>query len=159
MRTDDLELDAADRELLDRVQRDARVSAELIGADLGLSAATVQRRLKRMREAGVIVREVAQIDPKAVGMAMTFVVAVELERERADILDAFRRKANADANVQQCYYVTGEADFFLVVVARDMDDFEQIAGRLFQQDANVRRFRTSVVMGRSKVGLSVPVKR
>ena len=159
MRTDDLELDASDRELLDRVQRDARVSAELIGADLGLSAATVQRRLKRMREAGVIVREVAQIDPKAVGMAMTFVVAVELERERADILDAFRRKANADANVQQCYYVTGEADFFLVVVARDMDDFEQIAGRLFQQDANVRRFRTSVVMGRSKVGLSVPVRR
>lgn len=159
MRVDDLELDAADRELLDRVQRDARVSAEAIGADLGLSAATVQRRLKRMREAGVIVREVAQIDPKAVGMAMTFVVAVELERERADILDAFRRKANADANVQQCYYVTGEADFFLVVVARDMDDFERIAGRLFQQDANVRRFRTSVVMGQSKVGLSVPVKR
>ena len=159
MRPDDIELDAADRELLDRVQRDARVSAEVIGADLGLSAATVQRRLKRMREAGVIVREVAQIDPKAVGMAMTFVVAVELERERADILDAFRRKANADANVQQCYYVTGEADFFLVVVARDMDDFERIAGRLFQQDANVRRFRTSVVMGRSKVGLSVPVSR
>ncbi|MCG8694368.1 MAG: Lrp/AsnC family transcriptional regulator [Minwuiales bacterium] len=159
MRVDDLELDAADRELLERVQRDARVSAEAIGADLGLSAATVQRRLKRMREAGVIVREVAQIDPKAVGLAMTFVVAVELERERADILDAFRRKANADANVQQCYYVTGEADFFLVVVARDMDDFEQIAGRLFQQDANVRRFRTSVVMGQSKVGLSIPVMR
>ena len=159
MRPDDIELDAADRELLERVQRDARVSAEAIGADLGLSAATVQRRLKRMREAGVIVCEVAQIDPKAVGMAMTFVVAVELERERADILDAFRRKANADANVQQCYYVTGEADFFLVVVARDMDDFEQIAGRLFQQDANVRRFRTSVVMGQSKVGLSVPVRR
>lgn len=150
-------LDKFDREILARMQRDARETAENIGADIGLSAAAVQRRLKRLREMGVIVAEVAVVDPVAVGQAMTFIVGVELERERADMLDAFRRAARAEPNVQQCYYVTGVADFILIVVARDMADFEAVARRLLFDNANIRRFTTSVVMARDKVGSVVPV--
>ncbi|HZH26989.1 MAG TPA: Lrp/AsnC family transcriptional regulator [Azospirillaceae bacterium] len=150
-------LDALDRSLLARVQEDARLTAETLGAEIGLSAAAVQRRLKRMRDEGIILREIAQVSPRALGQRMTFIVAVEMERERADILDAFRRRADAEPNVQQCYYVTGEADFFLVIVARDMDEFEALSRRLFQEDSHVRRFRTSIVMGRAKVGVSIPV--
>lgn len=150
-------LDNFDREILARVQRDARAAAENIGAEIGLSAAAVQRRLKRLREVGVIVAEVAVIDPVAVGQAMTFIVGVELERERADMLDAFRRAARAEPNVQQCYYVTGVADFILIVVARDMADFEAVTRRLLFDNANIRRFTTSVVMARDKVGSMVPV--
>lgn len=150
-------LDAFDREILRRVQRDARATGEDIGADIGLSAAAVQRRLKRLRQTGVIAAEVALLDPTAVGQAMSFIVGVEMERERADVLDAFRRQARADPNVQQCYYVTGEADFVLVVVARDMADFEVFTRRLLLDNENIRRFSTNVVMARDKVGLVVPV--
>ncbi|MDO1527966.1 Lrp/AsnC family transcriptional regulator [Fulvimonas sp. R45] len=150
-------LDDFDREILRRVQRDARATGEDIGADIGLSAAAVQRRLKRLRQAGVITAEVALVAPAAVGQAMGFVVSVEMERERADVLDAFRRAARADPNVQQCYYVTGAADFVLVVTARDMADFEAFSRRLLFDNANIRRFTTSVVMARDKVGLAVPV--
>ena len=82
---------------------------------------------------------------------------VELERERVDQLDAFRRRAKAEPRVQQCYYITGEADFALIVLARDMQDFQDLTHRLFFDDANVKRFRTSVVMDRTKVGLTVPL--
>ena len=82
---------------------------------------------------------------------------VELERERVDQLDAFRRRAKAEPRVQQCYYITGEADFALIVLARDMQDFQELTHRLFFDDANVKRFRTSVVMDRTKVGLTVPL--
>jgi DNA-binding Lrp family transcriptional regulator len=155
--TDDSTLDEFDREILRRVQVDARTAAEDIGAEIGLSAAAVQRRLKRLRQAGVIVAEVAVVDPAAIGQSMTFIVGVELERERADMLDTFRRAARADPNVQHCYYVTGVADFILIVVARDMADFEAVTRRLLFDNANIRRFTTSVVMARDKVGNAVPV--
>ena len=88
---------------------------------------------------------------------MGFIVGVEMERERADVLDAFRRQARADPNVQQCYYVTGSADFVLVVVARDMADFEAFTRRLLLDNENIRRYTTNVVMARDKTGLAVPV--
>jgi DNA-binding Lrp family transcriptional regulator len=123
---------------------------------VALSAPAVQRRIKRLRAAGVIEREVAVVNPAAVGLPMTFVVIVELERESAGQIDAFRRKVAAEPQVQQGYYVTGEGDFVLVAVARDMDDFEALTRRLFFEDPNVRRFRTSVAMGRAFRSLNVP---
>jgi len=155
--TDDMILDTFDREILRHVQRDARMTGEDIGASIGLSAAAVQRRLKRMREIGVIVAEVAVVDPRAVGQTMSFIVGVEMERERADMLDAFRRAACADPNVQHCYYVTGVADFILIVTARDMDDFQAFTRRLLFDNPNIRRFTTSVVMARDKTSQIVPV--
>jgi DNA-binding Lrp family transcriptional regulator len=151
------ELDDFDREILRRLQLDARASGEQIGGAVHLSAAAVQRRIQRLRKLGVITAEVAIVDPAAVGQAMSFVVGVELERERADMLEAFRKTARADPNVQQCYYVTGAADFILIVLARDMADFEAFTRRVLFDNPNIRRFTTSVVMSRDKVGHTVPV--
>ncbi|MEU7895195.1 Lrp/AsnC family transcriptional regulator [Nonomuraea sp. NPDC049152] len=150
-------LDDLDHAILDRLQRDSRTIAESIAADVGLSAAAVQRRIKRLRESGVIAREVAVLNPKALGQAMTFVVEVEMERERSEVLDAFRYQVDADPNVQQCYYVTGAYDFVLIVIARDMEDFEEFTQRTFFDNANVRRFTTSIVMRPVKVGLTLPL--
>jgi Transcriptional regulators len=151
-------LDHADRTILAAMQKDARTRLEDLAAETGLSVASVQRRLKTLREDGTITGEVAVIDPVKVGQPMTFIVMVELERERIDELDAFSRRVSADPQVQQCYYVTGEADFCLVCLARDMADFEALTQRLFFDNTNVRRFRTSVVMRRRKVGLTVPLE-
>lgn len=71
-------LDKLDLRILDRVQHNARLPAEAIAAEVGLSAAAVQRRLKRLREAGVIRTEAAQVEPAAVGLAVTCLVGVEL---------------------------------------------------------------------------------
>jgi len=151
-----ISLDTSDRIILSKLQDDATLGLDLLADACGLSVASVQRRLKKLRDAGVIEREVAVLDPKALDMKMTFIVMVELERERVDKLDAFRRVARAEPQVQQCYYITGEADFTLICTARDMADFEVLTHRLFFDNDNVRRFRTSVVMSRTKVGLSIP---
>ncbi|MBO9545953.1 Lrp/AsnC family transcriptional regulator [Caulobacter sp.] len=150
-------LDQADRILLDQLQTDATQGIDALAHACGLSVASVQRRLKRLRVSGAIAREVAQLEPAAVGMPMTFVIMVELERERREQLADFRARVRDEPQVQQAYYVTGESDFALVCVAKDMADFEALTHRLFFENGNVRRFRTSVVMERTKVGLSVPV--
>src|SRR3954452_25304463 len=119
-----MELDVFDTRLLTLVQQDARQSTESLAAEVGLSAAAVQRRLKRLRQEGVIAATVAVVAPEAVGRPMTFVVAVSLERERADLMDGFKRLMRATPEVQQCYYVAGDTDFVVVVTARSMADYE-----------------------------------
>ncbi len=152
-----MEISPSDLIILRMLQENARERLETIATETGLSVATVQRRIRSLKADGAIMSENALISPKAVGYAMTFLVFVELEHERIDQIDAFRRKAKAEPQVQQCYYITGEADFALIALARDMEDYEQLTHRLFFQDSNVKRFRTSVVMDRTKVGMNVPL--
>lgn len=150
--------DTADLTILRMLQNNARERLENIAAETGLSLATVQRRVKALKTSGKIAGEQAILSPEALGYGMTFLIMVELERERLDQLDAFRRKVKAEPQVQQCYYITGEADFALIALAKSMQDFEKLTQRLFFSDSNVKRFRTSVVMDRTKVGLTVPLE-
>ena len=151
------DLDRLDLAILACLQADSRTIAEVIGAKVGLSAAAVQRRIKRLRESGVIEKEVAVLSPRALGLSMTFLVMVEMERENLTVLDVFRRQVLADDYVQQCYYVTGQADFVLVVTCPDMTAFEAFTRRMFFDNPNVRHFTTSVAMDRVKVGLTLPL--
>ena len=146
-----------DRAILRVVQRDANSRLDAIAEEAGASVATVQRRLRQLRDSGVIKGETVLVDPQRVGQGMTFLILVEMERERIDILDSFRRKIEAEPYIQQCYYITGEADFALIALAADMDEYKELIQRLFFDDKNVKRFRTSVVMDRSKVSLNVSV--
>ena len=148
-------IDKLDRLILAQLQCNTRLSLEVLADNFGLSSASVQPRIKRLREANVIENEVAILSPNALGQHMTFIVMVELERERIDQLDTFRRMIKKEVQVQQCYYVTGEADFTLICTASDMLDFEELIQRLFFDNSNIRRFRTSVVMERTKVGLTI----
>ncbi len=85
-------LDALDLRILERYQFDTRVPARAIGAAIGLSTAAVQRRLKRLRQIGVIQREVAELAPKALGLPVTCVVGVNPEKERAADIERFKRR-------------------------------------------------------------------
>jgi Lrp/AsnC family leucine-responsive transcriptional regulator len=150
-------LDKADMTILRQLQEDCRIGLEQLAELCALSVPSVQRRVKKLRDAQLIEKEIAVLNPAGFDTKMTFVVLVELERESLVQLDAFRKRVRGEPQVQQCYYVTGEADFILICTAKDMQDFEALTHRLFFEDSNVRRFRTSVSMERTKVGLSLPI--
>ena len=151
------ELDAFDRAILAILQKDNATPQRTIGEAVNLSAPAVQRRIKRMEETGVIRANVALVDPAKVGHPITIFVEVEVESERAELIDAAKRGFAEVPEVQQCYYVTGEADFILVVTVATMADYEALTRRLFFENNNVKRFRTFVAMDRVKVGLEVPL--
>lgn len=152
-----MNIDQHDEQLLDLLQQDARLSLESLAHSVGLSVASVGRRLTRLRKDGVISREVAILDPVKVGRSMTFIVAVELVRESAAELMAFRQVLKQEALVQQFYYVTGEADFILIIRAAGMSEFEELSQRLFLQGNNVRRFRTSVSLSNAEITTKMKV--
>lgn len=154
---DPVSLDDVDRALLSAVQDDARTPQAALGARVGLSAAAVNRRLRRLTDAGVITRTRAVLAPERLDHPLTVIAQVEVVSEQPDALDAMRRSFTDCPQVQQCYYVTGEWDFVLVLVVRDMDQYTALTRELFFASNNVKRFKTLVVMNRAKVTLDVPL--
>ncbi|WP_299652061.1 Lrp/AsnC family transcriptional regulator [uncultured Tateyamaria sp.] len=150
-------MDAVDRRLLDLLQKNAKNSIQVLAEKTAISTASVQRRMRALRDAGVIQREVAILDPKQVGLGITAIVSVELERDRLDQIDAFKRKAREDAQVTHFYCIAGEADFILIVMAEDITGYEAFTHRFFFADKNVRKFRTSIVVSTEKATSELPI--
>jgi Lrp/AsnC family leucine-responsive transcriptional regulator len=150
-------LDNFDLKLLNLMQTNARRTAEELSEEVGLSPSACLRRLNRLRETGVIEAEIAVVSPAAVGQRLTMVVEVSLERERPDIMSDFKKAMRATPEVIQCYYVTGEVDFILIVSVKSMSDYEMFTNDFLFNNKNIRRFSTLVVMDRVKVGLAIPI--
>ena len=141
---------SADAIILNLLQKDAKLGLDVLAYETGLSVASVQRRLKSLRIRKLILGDVAIVDPVKVGLPMTFIVLVELERERIDQIDAFIRRAQDEPLVQQCYYVTGEADFCLICVAKSMFDFEDLTN-CFSKLTSISRVLVSVSENNSSI--------
>ncbi|MGO7960465.1 Lrp/AsnC family transcriptional regulator [Rhizobium leguminosarum] len=152
-----MELDRADIALLKAVQKNNKLTSEELAERAHLSPTACQRRLKRLRAEGVIEADVSIVSPKAVGRHVTVVVLVSLERERADIIDRFKAAIKNTREVMIGYYVTGDADFLLVVTAKDMEDYEQFTRRFFYENNDIKGFKTMVVMDRVKAGFAFPI--
>ncbi len=164
MKIDSMEefiIDEVDLRLLDELQRDAARSNQALAQAVGVSPATSLRRVRRLTELGVIERQVALLQPDrlaaALGHGLSAIVEVSLDRQAAELLDAFEARAVADAAVQQCWRVSPGPDFVLVVALRDMAGYQALAQRLFSQDANVRNVRAFFSVKRAKFEPALPL--
>ncbi len=151
-------MDSFDARILEALQRNARQTAEALSEQVGLSPDACRKRMARLRASGVIEAEVAVVDPSRVGRGLMLIVEVTLQAEQMADLDRFKARMSEAPEVMQCYYVTGNADFILILTARDMGDYEDFTRRHFHSEENIRRFRTSAVMDRVKVGFGMPVQ-
>jgi len=148
-------LDDHDLKILELIQDDATLTSAAIANAVALSPTACQRRIKRLRKEGVIEREAAILNPAAIGQRLSFVVQANLVRGQLNLVDGFKRQLRDTPQVQQCYYVTGEFSFVLVVVVRDVPEYEGLVRRLFLENPNVHKFQTSMVMDRVKATLSI----
>jgi len=148
-------MDRLDRKILALYQSDTRRIASSIGTAVGLSAAAVQRRLKRLRTEGAIAAEVAILDGRSLGQPVICIVTVSLASGAAQI-ERFKRRMREHANVQQCYHVTGSTDLVLIVTAASMEEYGGLARDWFET-GQVARYETHVVLDRVKVGLGLRV--
>ena len=93
----------------------------------------------------------------ALARPLTIVVEVTSENERLDLLDEMKRRFMSCPQVQQCYYVTGETDFILIMNASDMDEYTFLTRQLFFEGGNVKSFRTCVSMEKVKTYGPIPL--
>jgi Lrp/AsnC family transcriptional regulator, leucine-responsive regulatory protein len=149
-------LDRADKSLLRLLQQDARQTIETLSAQTGLSTSAVQRRIQRLRDDKIIQAEVAVVAPRALGQILTFIVELELERDRPELMPALLKWINAQEAIQQCWYVTGRGDYMMVILAPNVESFDALMERLMDQNRNVRKFTTSLALRTVKQSLRVP---
>jgi Lrp/AsnC family leucine-responsive transcriptional regulator len=150
-------LDALDRRILAVLQDNNQITNLALAERVGLSPPACLKRVRRLRDDKVIVKDVALVDPDRVGQGIVAFVGVELDRQREDVLAAFERKMAAEADVQQCYFVSGEIDYLLVVTCRDMEGYNAFARRVLANEHNIKRFRTSFNLSRVKYDTKVPL--
>lgn len=144
MTPEPLVLDDFDHRLLALVRRDNQQPARVLADRVGLSESAVSRRLRRLRDEGVIVADVAVVDPARLEGRLTMHVLVEMEREGSAALDAFVASITARPEVQAAWYVTGETDFVLYVAAPTMEAYEVFTREALNDDARVRAFKTLI---------------
>jgi DNA-binding Lrp family transcriptional regulator len=149
-------MDSFDHQILKIMQLNARLTTEKIGQEIGLSATAVQRRLKTLRQSGVIEKEVAVLNTSSLRGHILVIVEVTLKQGGTAIINNFKTKTANYPEVQQCYYVAGENDFILVIAAISMKRYDTITQELFLDDDSILKFHSNVVMGNVKVGLDVP---
>jgi Lrp/AsnC family transcriptional regulator, leucine-responsive regulatory protein len=148
-------VDNADRSLLRLLQQDGRQTIEALATQTGLSTSAIQRRVQRLRDDKIIQAEVAIVAPRALGQILTFIVELELERDRPELMPMLLKWMNAQEAIQQSWSITGRGDYMMVVLAPNVESFDALMERLMDQNRNVRKFTTSLALRTIKQSLRV----
>jgi Lrp/AsnC family transcriptional regulator, leucine-responsive regulatory protein len=154
-------LDKLDRAILRCLQHNGRETYDAVGEQVGLSSSAVLRRVKRMEDAGVIDRYVALVKPEAVGLGLTAYLNVRLEKHteshKRNPMDLFRASVLTWPEVVECAAVTGEMDYLLRVVVRDMAHYSSFIMDTLLKHPSVEDCKTSFVLDQVKVTTAIPV--
>lgn len=150
-------LDDLDRRILDQMQRDSALTNQKLAARVHASPPTCLRRVRRLIEAGIIVRQVALVDPAKLGASLTAIVEVTLDVQTAEQMTAFEDAMRDESAVLQCYRVSTGPDFVVIAQVRDMPAYHAMVHRAFTAQANVRNVRTFFSVHRSKFETHVAV--
>ena len=121
-----INLDAIDRRILDVLQHDATLSFAEIGDRVGLSPSPCWKRIRRLEECGVIVGRVALLNRQALQLGVTVIVSIRAARHNEEWLDQFASGVVRMPEVIEFYRMSGDIDYILKVVARDIEDFDRI---------------------------------
>ncbi len=139
-------LDAMDRKLLARLQRDGRISNVDLAQAVGLSESACLRRVKALELSGVIGRYAAVVDERAVGLPLSVFVTVTLSSQSEASLTAFESAISHVREVAECYLMTGTSDYLLRLVVRDVDDLQRLHAQELTRIAGVTRISSSIAM-------------
>jgi len=154
-------LDKLDKAILRCLQENGRETYDVIGAQVGLSASAVLRRVKRLEDAGVIDRYVALVRPEAVGLGLTAYLNVRLEKHteshKRNPMDLFRGAVQTWPEVIECVALTGDMDYLLRVVVSDMAHYSRFMMETLLRHPSVQDCKTSFVLDRVKATTAVPL--
>ncbi len=158
MKIERVVLDAADRRLLRVLQRDASASQADLAETAGVSASQVSRRLSRLKEAGVLRATVGLVDPQSVGLTCSAIIRVRLKDHAAASVKAFRDMVERMEEATLCVMLTGEADYLVRIVARDLPHFQEIVQSKLLRCAAIAHMESSIVLEHLKDTTALPLE-
>lgn len=149
-------LDALDRQIIESLQREARLTNSELADRVGLSGPGLQKRLKKLEESGVVRGYVALVHPEALGYDMLCFVQVTLQRHEPGAVQGFRDAIRAIPEVLECHHVTGEFDYLLKVIVRNRKHLERFLLDVITPLPGMDKIRTSLVLSEIKATTALP---
>lgn len=141
-----MELDRIDLTLLSELVTDARATHVELSDRIGLSSTACARRQKALEESSIITGYQAVLDLKRLGLPTTVVLRISLESQSEEALDAFEKAIVTCPSVVRCFLMSGSDDYLVTVLARDIEDFEQIHRTQLSRLPRVARIQSSFAM-------------
>lgn len=152
-----MRLDAIDLRILEAVQRDGRITKLRLAETVGLSPTPCWLRLRRLEQSGLIAGYHARLAPRRVAPIATVIMEVTLASHRQADFDRFERAVLARPEVTACWAVGGGVDYFLKLMARDIDSYQRLVDGMLAQEIGIDRYFTYIVTRSVKEDGAVPV--
>jgi Lrp/AsnC family transcriptional regulator len=152
-----MHLDEFDKKILDRLQRDSTIAVAELAEQVGLSQSTCWRRINLLEQAGVIRSRVALLDAKALGLEVTVFANIKLSAHGRRSLSEFEEAITLCPEVVECYTMSGEMDFLLRIVARDIEAYERFLRETLLQMPSVQEVHSHIALSQVKHTTMLPL--
>lgn len=150
-------MDDIDLKIIAAVQGDGKITVHALAERVGLSPSPCARRVRLLEEAGIIKGYTAVIDQKKVGLPINAFASIKLERQREEDLDRFAQAVTRWPEVVDCYLMTGQRDYLMRIVARDLEAYERFLKDKLTRLDNVASIETSFALGQVKRSEILPL--
>jgi Lrp/AsnC family leucine-responsive transcriptional regulator len=156
--THDMALDAIDRRILRLLQQDSVIANQALADAVGLSPPACLKRVRRLRDAGVIRQTAALLAPEALGYNLLTVVRIKLERPREKTMRGFEATMRELPRVAQCFTVAGDIDYIILVRSRDVAHYQDFARHFLATAPGIRSYTSEIVLEVTKWTTEIPVE-
>lgn len=151
----DFTLDHIDRKIINALQLDNQLTNIELAEMVNISPPPCLRRVRRLRELGIIVQDVSIVDPFKIGHHLVAFVSVTLEKHNEESMKQFERSALKHHAVKQCYFISGEVDYLLIVHVTDINAYNDFVRRMLLRNSNIKLFKTSFCLTRVKFDTTI----
>lgn len=150
-------MDAIDLRILDHLQKDARISNVDLAEAVNLSPSPCLARVRSLEAEGFITRHVTLLDAKKLGLTVSVLVQVTLEKQIESVLDVFEKAVRERPEVMECYLMTGDADYLLRVLVPDVTAFERFILDFLSRVPGVGNIKSSFALKQVKYQTEMPI--
>ena len=153
-----IKIDRIDRNILEQLQKDGSLTNQELADKVGLSPSPCLRRVRALEESGIILRQVTILDHKKLGLALTAIILIGMDRHTPERFAEFESKVGEYPEVQECYLITGQdADYMLKVVVPDMDHYHHFLPNHITRIQGVSGVHSSFVLRRVIDSTALPL--
>lgn len=150
-------LDQIDRKVLDILQDNAKITNAQLSKEIGLSPAPTLERVKKLETSGIIQSYHAKLDRERVGLGVTTIVMVTLVGHKKQVTDSFVKKVEDIPEIIECHHITGDGDFLLKVIAKDITSYQKLLLEVINEIEEVANTRSMVILSTFKDSKRLPV--
>jgi DNA-binding Lrp family transcriptional regulator len=149
-------LDKIDLKILRLLQENSKITNLDLSKRIGLSPAPTLERVKKLETSGIIKSYHAKVDASAIGLNVKTFVLVSLAWQKENALENFINKVNEIDEITECYIITGDADFLLKIVCKDLPTYEQLLFKTLSQIEEIERLKTLMTLSKVKKDKVLP---